>query len=70
MNNNEISQEIKDVKQIPEKAKTIDPSKDVGNYLIQIIGESGQEVIKQLITNKCTIKISSLGEGSTVAEIK
>lgn len=66
----QVNQKITEVDQVPEKPKTIDPSKNVGNYLIQIIGENGQDVIKQLITNKCLIKISSLGDGSTVAEIK
>ncbi|QLY79178.1 hypothetical protein [Clostridium intestinale] len=66
----EVNQEIKEINQIPEEPKLIDPSQDLGNYIVQIIGEDGKSVLKQLMVNKCTIKISSLGEGSTCAEIK
>ncbi|SHH50109.1 hypothetical protein [Clostridium intestinale] len=68
--NNNVNQEIKEVNQVPEQSKLIDPSKDLGNYVVQIIGEDGKSVLKQLIANKCTVKISSLGEGSICAEIK
>ncbi len=71
--NNNVNQEIKEIKeinQVPEEAKLIDPSKDLGSYVVQIIGEDGKSVLKQLIANKCTVKISSLGEGSACAEIK
>ncbi|MBK1809426.1 hypothetical protein JHL18_02030 [Clostridium sp. YIM B02505] len=68
--NNQKNNEIIDVEPISEELKVIDPSKDLGNYLIQVLSEDGSTIIKQLITNKCTVRISNLGDQSTVAEIK
>jgi hypothetical protein len=48
--------------------KTIDPSKDPGNYLVQI--KVGEQIIKQVIAMKSTISIVSLGDQSFAADIK
>jgi hypothetical protein len=57
-------------KETPEAPKPIDPGRDVGNYLITVVGEDGKTVLRRLIANKCTVRIAALGEQSTCAEIK
>jgi hypothetical protein len=59
MEENKVEQDIPQV---------IDPSKDPGNYLVQI--KVGDQVIKQVVAMKATISIISLGDQSFAADIK
>ena len=69
MVNKSINTESDKEKEINKKSeKQINPFKDKGNYVIQVINEG--EILKQVIALNSTVNIIYLGEQAVAAEIK
>jgi hypothetical protein len=57
-------------KDVKEETKQVDPQTEIGNYLIQVVADDGKSIIRQLVANKCTIKVVALGDQSFSAEVR
>lgn len=53
-----------------EEKKIIDPGKNIGNYVIQIVAEDGRTILKQVLALKSTIRIATLEDQSLATEIR
>ena len=57
-----------DKKNISEKPKVIDPTNDIGNYVIQLKGRDGK-VVKTVFGYECTVAIADVGANSLAVDI-
>lgn len=64
-----MSENINNIVADVEK-KIIDPGKNIGNYVIQIVAEDGRTILKQVLALKSTIRIGTLEDQSLATEIR